>query len=71
MVLAIEGGAYPLPEGPWDAFVVLIDRDASDQVELWRQCVEVFPLSVAFWRRELYLGFDDGTVWRATAPFGG
>jgi len=65
LILAREGDTYPSPEnGPWDA-VVGVTSDGQDFVELARQTFDVLPRSIAFWRHSLYLGLDDGTVWRA------
>lgn len=66
LILAREGDAYPSPtDGPWDA-VVGVTTDGQDFTELAaRQTFDVLPRSIAFWRRSLYLGLDDGTVWRA------
>ena len=65
LILAREGDVYPTPaNGPWD-IVVGVTTDGQDFTELARQTFNVLPRSIAFWRRSLYLGLDDGTVWRA------
>lgn len=65
LILARETDVYPSPEdGPWDV-VVGVTSDGQDFTELARQTFDVLPRSIAFWRRSLYLGLDDGTVWRA------
>ena len=65
LILAREGDVYPSPsDGPWD-IVVGVTTDGQDFTELARQTFSVLPRSIAFWRRSLYLGLDDGTVWRA------
>jgi hypothetical protein len=65
LLLVLETDVYPSPsEGPWD-IVVGVTSDGQDFTELARQSFDVLPRSIAFWRRSLYLGLDDGTVWRA------
>ncbi len=65
LMLVLETDVYPsASEGPWD-IVVGVTTDGQDFTELTRQSFDVLPRSIAFWRRSLYLGLDDGTVWRA------
>jgi hypothetical protein len=65
LMLVLETDTYPsVTDGPWD-IVVGVTSDGQDFTELSRQSFEVQPRSIAFWRQSLYLGMDDGTVWRA------
>lgn len=64
-VLYVEGNTYPAPEeGPW-AFHVALTTDGSDLTDLVTQTTDQRPVSIAFWRRSLYLGMPDGSVWRS------
>jgi hypothetical protein len=65
VVLAAEGDAYERAPGPWEVFVAVLDEAGEEEAVLLRQTFETQPLSIAFWRRDLYLGMPDGSVWRA------
>jgi hypothetical protein len=65
LVLLLDGDDYPSPtEGPFDLSVAVLD-DAGELQILAEQTMEIRPESVAFWRRHLYLGLSDGSLWRA------
>lgn len=69
LILALQTDAYPTSEtGPWDV-VVGVTTDGQDFTELVHQSFDELPRSIAFWRRSLYLGLDDGTVWRAFGAY--
>jgi hypothetical protein len=63
---------YPVtaPAGLYGLNVGLT-ADGESLLDLVTQNVESFPRAIAFWRGDLYLGLDDGSVWRAVgAPAG-
>ena len=64
-MLLLDGDAYPsAEEGPWD-FQVGVTTDGTDFIPLVALQTEVWPNAVAWWKESLYLGMDDGSVWRA------
>jgi hypothetical protein len=66
LMMYSEGDAYPpATTGPWNVHVSVFTM-SQDIVELASQSFDSLPTSIAFWRRELYMGFSDGSVWRST-----
>lgn len=65
LVMYHEGDTYPPPEATsWNVHLAIFNMDRS-LVDIHTQTLETYPVSVAFWRRELYVGMADGSVWRA------
>ena len=65
LLLLLDGDEYPIPElDLYDLTVAVLEADGT-VTELLSQTLEARPLSIAFWRRHLYLGLNDGTLWRA------
>lgn len=65
VILGAVDDEYPSPEGSVEIVAMVIDEDASEQGLLLSQVLESRPLSIAFWRRDIYVGMPDGSVWRA------
>ncbi|MFH2010672.1 MAG: hypothetical protein ABI333_28990 [bacterium] len=65
LILARDGDEYPTPATDTWTVSVGVTSDGHNFQELAAQTFDVQPRSIAFWRRSLYLGLDDGTVWRA------
>lgn len=65
LVLYLDIDTYPTPNtGIW-GLRVGVTEDGSDLVELVSQDIESYPRSIAYWRNSLYLGLDNGEVWRS------
>lgn len=65
LLLYIDGDEYPVPGFETWTFHMALTNDGEGLTELLTQTADVRPVSVAFWRRGLFLGMDDGAVLRA------
>ncbi len=66
VLLFVKGDAYPLEDsaGGFEMHVALLS-DGSKVTDLVLLDVLSRPTSVAFWRKHLFVGMSDGTLWRA------
>lgn len=65
LVLYLDIDTYPTPDtGSW-GLRVGVTEDGSDLMELISQDIEIYPESIAYWRKSLYLGLNNGEVWRS------
>ena len=65
LVLYADGDDYPAPPGPPWQISVATTTTGHDELVCLTQALQVWPRAVAFWRRSLYLGLSDGSVWRS------
>ncbi len=64
LLLVRDGNLYGDPAGE-DHWIYLADATFTDFTPLATYSGDPAPVSLAYWREVLYLGTDDGTVWRA------
>ena len=64
LLAVVEGDEYPTGAGPWELHV-LLTTDGEDAQIILSQTLDIWPNTVALWRESLWLGMDDGSVWRA------
>ena len=65
LVIYLDMDTYPTPDTDSWGLRVGVTEDGSDLVDLISQDIESSPQSIAYWRKSLYLGLDNGEVWRS------